>query len=721
MTTRTRWPAVTAVIALIAFVLLDIALVGSARQAHAQDDEVVDADMALASVEAVLSGEEDDVVEAVLEIDSGPQGRSDLRLVTTVHTRVDDPAEMDAALLGDTRGVYSSVSTQLDDLASGELRLQAIQVGAEELDLDDPGLAGVYPLEFRLFQRGDAVASITTAVVVMPEDPPAPLPTSVVVSVAAEDTVPLTGDVLTSDMAALLAPDSALVALAGTDADGSAAGLTVALDGRTLSDLSTIADGYALPDGQLRDPGDRRARRAATILDRLAGLLQRPDVSSLSLPYGPADVVALVRGGEADEAIRLFDTGRQDVRQLTGRAPLDDIVVPPDGLDADTVAALGPFADAFLLEERYLALAGADMPQPVRRLRTADGGEVRILVADESLSSVLGDPRNEGVAATMQRLTAATALRWLGAEGADEAAVLLQVDGLGAVPSGMLTAATDTIAALPWLRPMSLGTLADVVEPSDRVVRLAYPPSSRAAELDAEYIEALGAARSALVPIRALLPDSDDMATTFGRSLLAAAALPYRSLDERAAGLARIEDTIGALDGLAGAVSVVEAPPVTLTSTTGEIPISLVNGADQALDVRVRVGSTGFEFDEPITQLTLPPNATQTLTFRATALNPGGLSGVGVAVEDPTGRVLLVSSTIAVRSTAFPVVALVATIGAALFLAVWGLRQTRRRRVPGAGSADERVDEQVDGQADGQADEQADDQDGHGGLREVGG
>ena len=129
--------------------------------------------------------------------------------------------------------------------------------------------------------------------------------------------------------------------------------------------------------------------------------------------------------------------------------------------------------------------------------------------------------------------------------------------------------------------------------------------------------------------------------------------------------------------------------------------------------MRVRVGSTGFEFDEPITQLTLPPNATQTLTFRATALNPGGLSGVGVAVEDPTGRVLLVSSIIAVRSTAFPVVALVATIGAALFLAVWGLRQTRRRRVPGAGSADERVDEQVDGQAD--------DQDGHGGLREVGG
>ena len=80
MTTRTRWPAVTAVIALIAFVLLDIALVGSARQAHAQDDEVVDADMTLASVEAVLSGEENDVVEAVLEIDSGPQARSDLRV-----------------------------------------------------------------------------------------------------------------------------------------------------------------------------------------------------------------------------------------------------------------------------------------------------------------------------------------------------------------------------------------------------------------------------------------------------------------------------------------------------------------------------------------------------------------------------------------------------------------------------------------------------------------
>ncbi|WP_108667562.1 DUF6049 family protein [Euzebya rosea] len=695
MTVRTRWPASTAVIALVA-VLLGVALLGSPAQAQ---DDVVDVDMALASIDAVFTGGADDRLDAVLEIDSGPDAREDLRLVTTVHTRVDDPSELDAALLGDTSGVYASVSTEVQDLAAGELRLESIRVTTEDLELDDPDLAGVYPLEFRLFQRGDAVGSVTTAAVVVPEDPPDPLPTSLVVRVAADDTVPLTGDVLTGDMAALLAPDGALVDLArdldGTYADGSAAGLTLALDGRTLSDLATIADGYALPDGQLRDPGDRRARRARTILDRLAELLRRPDVSSLSLPYGPADIVALVRGGEADEAVRLLDTGRQAVRQLTGRAPLDDILVPPDGLDADTVAALGATTDAFLLEERYLALAGADMPQPLRRLRTADGGEVRMLVADESLSAVLGDPRDEGLAATTQRLTAATALRWLSADGADEAAVLLQVDGLGALPDGMLTAATDTIGALDWLRPMSLGTLADVVDPSDRVIRLAYPPSSRAAELDEEYVEALGAARSALVPIRALLPDSDTLATTFGRSLLAAAALPYRSLDERAAGLARIEDTIGALEGLAGAVSVVEAPPVTLTSTTGEIPISLVNEADQALDVRVRVGSTGFEFDEPITQLTLPPNATQTLTFRATALNPGGLSGVGVAVEDPTGRVLLVSSTIAVRSTAFPVVALVATIGAALFLAVWGLRQTRRRRVPGEATGDQHSDEQA--------------------------
>lgn len=686
----------TALLALGLSLLL--ALATPTPGADAQEGPVADpVRMRLEAIDGVVE-DPTDTVSATLRLDAGPVDRDDLRLVVSVHGRVEDAAALEQSLAGATTQVYTSVSLALPAIRHGGSRLVEVTLDAAELELAADDLQGVYPLEMRVFEGGDPAAAVTTALVVLPPSGPAPLPATMVVEVTDDTALPSFDGLVDPTMEAAVGVDSPLVRLAReldqiTD-DGSAAGTSVVLSGRLAADVADMADGYQRRDGTTIGPDGRPARRAATVLDRLTGVLGRADTEALALPYGPADLVALVRGGEAEEARRLVAVGRQAVQDVLGVAPTRGIVVPPDGLDADTLAAIGPEQpDAVLLQEGYLTFADADQLEPVRRLRTADGGEVRMLVPDAGLSALLRDPDDAGLAAAVQHLRARTALQWLAADRGSSTGLLLQAPPADELAPGALAAFNAALGDSPWLRPVALGTMADLVRPSDRVVRLAYPPRSRAAELPAEYVAALAEARDALVPLRALLPSTNDLASSFGRSLLVAAATPYRQPAAQRTGLARIDEVREALGGLSAAVEVVEGPPVTITSAAGEIPVTLVNTATEPLSVRVALASSGFDFDEATRDLTLAPESAQTLTFRARALSAGGLSTVVVTVEDPSGQLELVTSLLSVRSTAVPVVAVVATIGGCAILLLWGLREGRRRRRPRRGRHEVDADE----------------------------
>lgn len=679
----TTHPRVAVVILLLAVLLMAI------PPARAQTEAPSGVDIHLRDIEATLTAGGSQPLRAELHLEAGDTARDGLRLVTTVYARSATPAELNAAFTEGAQRVFSSTAGDLADLPAGASRVITVTVDPAELDLDTEDAAGVYPVEFGVFQGADPVGAVTTALVVLPEDGPPPLPITLVAPLAGSSVPMGDDDVAPLSALAMIAPDGPMVAssrdLADIAIDGSAAGTTVQVDGRILADVNEIADGFTGPDGTVHDSASRVARRAATVLDRLRELTSRADVSVIASPYGPADLVALVRGGQASDATALVRTGREAVTDVIDATPDAGVIVPPDGINAATVAALSDLESySLLLDEAYLAVADPGASQPVRRLRTAGGGEVPVLVPDQALSDLLVDTRRDGIAATAQRLRADTALRWLNADGDAATAVLLRPQDGEPVEEGMLAAVQAVMTDASWLRPVSLGTLASSVRPSDRVVRLAYPPRAQAAELDQDYITTLGMAREALVPMEALLPEDDGAASAFGRSLRSAAAIAYRDPDARVEGLARVRDVLGTVESLTSAVTVIEGPPVTLTATTGEIPVVLVNSAEADLRVRVRVGSTGFEFEEDAVDLVLPAETAQTLTFTATARNPGAIAGVGVSVEDPTGQLLLVTSTLAVRSTAFPVVALVATIGGGAVLLLWGLREGRRRRAEAA-------------------------------------
>ncbi|CAN5302683.1 DUF6049 family protein [soil metagenome] len=683
-----RQTRVAVLIAVIALALAPGLLATS--PADAQDGSPAPLQMGLESIDAVLAEQDPEAqVRAVLRLQAGEAAREDLRLVTTVYTRVDGRSALREVARGDLPAVFSAQSTGLADLAPGATRLVPVAVARAELALQGQGRAGVYPLQFQVFEGPDPVGAVLTSLIVVPEDGPPPLLSTTVLRALSTDALPALGDVAHQSLEDVVGPDAPLRTFAADIdrlvGDGSAAGVSLVASGRLLADLEIMSAGFQRPDGTTVGAGERVARRADRVLGAMRRLAARSDTDLLAYPYGPADLVALVRGGESDEAVRLVEAGVAEAA-ATLQTPVDaGIVVPVDGLDAATLAALGPVqADAVLLEARYLAFAEGEGMEPVRRLRTADGGEVRLLVPDADLSLLLQDPQQEGTPAVVQRLLAETAVQWLATEGAPRpgsTAVLLNLDAGQDLPPEIASRATAAIARAPWLRPIGLRGLAAGTSPSTRVVRLAYPPRSAASELDTTYVARLGQARDALGPLQGLLPEDDPATAQFADSLLAAASIAYRSPLNREAGEQRIDQVLTLLTGLTDAVQVISSAPITLTSSTGEVPVTLSNTGEVPIRLRVSVESARFAFPAGDSrEVTLQPRSSQQLRFLAEALNPGGFAAITVTVDDPTQGLVLTQARISVRSTAFPVVGLIAILGSAVVLVVWGLRQSGRRR-----------------------------------------
>ena len=106
--------------------------------------------------------------------------------------------------------------------------------------------------------------------------------------------------------------------------------------------------------------------------------------------------------------------------------------------------------------------------------------------------------------------------------------------------------------------------------------------------------------------------------------------------------------------------------------------------ADVPLRVLLHLRTTSYEIrGGPVRELVLEPGRAEVLTFDVRALRPGRTDGIELLVTDADGTVVLAESTVVVRSTTFSVAGLVVTVGAALFLLAWGVREAaRRRRAP---------------------------------------
>lgn len=627
----------------------------------------------------------------------GPRTGTGLRVVGTLHSAVASRFAFQMAVDEGRLGtVVEGFSAAIDSLDAGHSTVVEFSHSATELGLRRADQFGVYPLRLQLLDDSAVAHEVRTALVFTAEEVEEPVRTTLMVPISAPPLLRADGSYDRAALISELGRAGRVQGLLGGLAAREGFAATVAPDALLLDELADLAGGFTLSDGgqdaQAVGPEHHLATQARRLLERTDAVAARSDVDVLAMPYGRADLGALVAGDMDAEAARHVEEAWRILEQTAGTALLRGALWPPNALNTATLGVLADAdVDTVVLSERHLAiLQDRDLtPSPVRTLtRTRTRDEVpSVLVPDPWLEDVLErETAPDGVAVAVQRVLAETAAVYFERPFAVEVRGLLLAPPQSWSPErGLAGGLMDALDAAPWLRPVTLSQLGRSVEAESVPVRLDYDDAARTRELSPTYVAALADARRSLGSLAGVLATDDDTPSRFDRLLLAAASVHFRTAP--AEGRAMIRTVADTVTDLYSAVSIEDGPQVWMDAE-GPVPVTITNDAAVPLRVRVLLQSQRFIFaDEPIGQppddrggWVIPPESSVTLSFQASAVTPGGRAPVSVVVTDVDGVLVLAEDTIVIRSTAVSVAALIVTGAAGLFLLVWIVRQVARRR-----------------------------------------
>lgn len=624
-----------------------------------------------------------------------------LQLVATVERPTVGRAELAAALVGGVpdRGRLARVREEIDQLAGGGAVTVDLRASADQLGL--PPEPGVLPLNLQLLVSGEPAATLRTAVVTLPEQVARPLRLALLLPIDAPPSVLPDGSLDRDPLGGQLQDDGPLPRLLDSLAGAPDLPVTLALNGLVTSELAGASDGYVATDaaGTVEvEAGSPAARRAERVLGDLQRVLDRASADAIALPYADADLVALVRHGQGGTAQRSVGQGVRLVQESTGERPAPGVLLPPAGLDdatLDAVAAAG--VDSVVLSADGVSTAaspGATSTGAVHRLQAVSGA-MTALVPDDGMTDLLrrfASAVESGPVLGAQRVLAETAALHLEAPQQPRGVLLAPPERWD--PDGAeLHVLLRQLARAPWLAPVTLPQLAAEVPPAPETARLSYSMAAERRELDAGYLAEVRAARDAVGVLGRILVERPGSVRPerLQRLALMAASVAYRPSARRPAGLALARAAEDGANEVLDGVQVVPGPQVRLTSTTGTVPVPVRNDAAVPVRVRVRLSSSQFALPEggmSAEELELAPGAEVLVAFTVEARNPGGIGSLQVEIVDPSGLAVLATGTVVVRSTAYSVAALGVTGAAGVFLAVWWVRDARKRRAATPGRVD---------------------------------
>jgi hypothetical protein len=630
----------------------------------------------------------EDLEVRVLVENDGAEDLTDLSLIVEIHRGVDARSLLAAALDRDEASTPLRTAVTFDvreggtvrpgDIAGVDVRVPADRAGWS-------GTNGVFPVALTLMRGSTVLDRTVTAVVHMTDPVDNPLETTVVWPLEAlttrtpEGTYP---EALPDD----LTPGGRLDRLLLAAERNIQAPILLAPDIATVEELIDRADGFSTVAGETVEADDGPARQAANLLRRIRTLVAETAVEPVAGAYANADVAALATGpeGVAELAGRAVELERTRMQTLLGRAP-----------DLSAFLAAGPLTPAaldVLPADRVLVTADQLLPDaelevipgiPPSRvlLRSAEGGVFEALVADPVLTRLLEDPPNQhGHVLIRQRFVAETALLYQGAPAVAGRTLL-------ALPSEGWTPAAGTAEPLlsglldaPWLA--FTGARSDGSSPPTGA--LATSAVSLPAAVAAQLVSTrrlVTALRSALASVdtpvmnRAISELEDDLLRALTPASLAGGG--GRAV-ERIQGVRRV------VEAAFGSVRIAPSARITLTSDTGDIPVTLQRTAGGPIEVMVEVESAGrLVWDEAAqvkARVPLPERGVTTVSFTTRAVSRGTFP-VTVSVWDPTRTHLLDTATLSVRSTAISRPALIVTGGVVALLLLSGARRRRRPKL----------------------------------------
>ncbi|MEV1293123.1 DUF6049 family protein [Pseudonocardia sp. NPDC049635] len=517
------------------------------------------------------------------------------------------------------------------------------------------------------------------------------------------------------DLAVSMAPGGRLHDLVDGLATGAPPGspvraaLCLAIDPELVATAVAMSGGYEVtvgPDGETA-PG-RGAATAGEWLESLRDAAAGACV--LSLPPSDADLVALVRAGQAELARTTLGQGRAALAEQLDTAVLDDVVWPADGvLDEPTLEALGG-------DTRFVLSAdgvSSGRTSGVVRLEGPGGGD-RAVLADPLLARAATGPAvvelQEGGAGGLAGQELAGALTFRAAAGPTDPPESLLVAPPHSWPGGGQAAAgvLSALAALIQdgrLTPAGVSGVAARDDPAAEPARLFYPVQAGGAEIPGAVIDTVAAQVRSIEGLRGAAEARTGVGASpaevfdpLVRGTLRAASSWWRTDPARAEREAAI--VAGRIEQIRASVRVVQPPsPYSLGTSDAPLLITVANGLPVTMNVRVVLSSTTGLRVAPIPVQTVPPLGRVQVRVSAQVTRSGQF-GVNAGLRTPDGAELGPDTRLRVRSTVYGTVTVWLTGIAGALLVVLVVRRIVRRIRTGGGAPGARAGGAADGATD---------------------
>jgi hypothetical protein len=616
-------------------------------------------------------------------VNEGATPFEDLRLTVVVSSPAGSRSEYEEVL---ESGVLSPLFAQTKRLqgtlpAREGRSFQTVEMNVS--GLADQGDSALYPIGVELRSGFTTIATLRTALVFLTEPPKFPLNVSLGFVLDAPLAVGADGTLLDDTLEREVAEGGRLFTIVNALSDYPIP-VTLVVSPALLDNVRAMADGYRIVrDGAEQDvPAEAPPATAATaLLQRLREVARRPLTQVVALPYGSPSIPALVEAGLGGDLADQVTRGRAAVGSFLGRPPSTAVFpLPGSALSAEAIETLSRTLAGDGSPPEPLLVDGATLLPPADLILTPPalaqvpvGEETSVLavasdpgLADRSVASA-DDPRVRA----HQTIGELAAIYFEQPSVARGVALVLGEDPLDPL---FLRSLLRAITGATWLRPVPVNSVAAPIPEQPPVAR-----SLAAADnvvFSTRFLDELDRTKDVLVGY-ASMTDQPEVADQISRQLLLAESRHYLGRDGLALTLLR-----SARQAVAAEFAKVHPPegsPVTLTSRDGIIPVTIRNDAGYPVTVRLILRSSRLQFIGGASREVTLDRPVQAFTFPVRTQTTGRFP-IRVEVQTPAGDAIT-SSSLVVRSTAYNRVALVVTIGAALFLALgWGRRLLPRRK-----------------------------------------
>ncbi len=650
--TRPRWP-VRMALAVVAVALL--VTTGGLATAGAQNGEGTPLTLRLVRQTAWVGPEGQFRVQ--IRAESLPAGAV-IRLVFYPNV-ISSHDGLEAAAAGEPRGklIYQTSAS----VAESTMPDGTIAIAADTSRADFQSTGGLYPVEVQVSAPGESQprGRLVTTMIRLATPTSAgtsPLAIGVVVPLQAPatpgpDGAPALDDVAADDLTTLLSTVTA----------PSQVPLTVAPSPESLLLLSD------------RDDAGREAVAA----------LQRATAQILDGPFAPIDTGAWMDSGLVAQMDHQYEQGAATLAELIDR-PTSPLAVLDRTVTGDALGHLQDLGTTSVVSPSGQLSGGsgsaATLAQQVR-LATGDDRSVASVVASDAAGNRLR-PGGDPVLGAHQALAELAFLDQAQSGATDRGvAVIVPSDVDSSALTTFLAALADPTgsgsgaAGAPAVAPTTLDQLFTTTAPQgDRATERTYE-SDPPADLGT-YPDELRDTAESYAGLVSLTPDALDLHVPIDRTLLSSGASDLDD-DQRTA---MVDGAAASIQATTGEIVVTPEQVVTLTSSSGNVPLNLENRLPYRAEVRIHMASDKLDFPQgSVIEQTLEPAQT-TLINLPVETRASGAFPLTVDISSADSALPVATTRYTVRSTAISGIGLVLSIGAGLFLLVWWARHFRTSR-----------------------------------------